>query len=156
ASRWWTPSTPPTAARAPPRPRPAHPRPPPRPPARTEPTPGRPSACGRAGPAPRRPSTPLKDDANVRRHTDRQQRTLGRPAEGRGVGSLTGADVRLRSLPAPPSSGVVFVRTDLRPRATVAAHIDQVTGTRRRTTLGHPPAQVGLVEHVLAALAGLR
>jgi len=92
----------------------------------------------------------------VRRHTDRQQRTLGRPAEVRGVGFLTGADVRLRFLPAPPSSGVVFVRTDLRPRATVAAHIDQVTGTRRRTTLGHPPAQVGLVEHVLAALAGLR
>ena len=31
-----------------------------------------------------------------------------------------------------------------------------VTGTQRRTTLGQPPGQVGLVEHVLAALAGLR
>jgi UDP-3-O-acyl-N-acetylglucosamine deacetylase len=31
-----------------------------------------------------------------------------------------------------------------------------VTGTQRRTTLGHAPAQVALVEHVLAALAGLR
>src|SRR5205085_10672116 len=31
-----------------------------------------------------------------------------------------------------------------------------VPGTRRRTTPGRPPAQVGLVEHVLAALAGLR
>src|SRR5262249_18703863 len=31
-----------------------------------------------------------------------------------------------------------------------------VTGTARRTTLGHPPGQIGLVEHVLAALAGLR
>jgi UDP-3-O-acyl-N-acetylglucosamine deacetylase len=50
----------------------------------------------------------------------------------------------------------VFVRTDLRPRTPIPAHVTQVTGTRRRTTLGQPPAQVGLVEHVLAALAGLR
>jgi UDP-3-O-acyl N-acetylglucosamine deacetylase len=64
--------------------------------------------------------------------------------------------VRLRFLPAPPGSGVVFARTDLRPRVHVPAHIGQVTGTKRRTTLGHPPEQVGLVEHVLAALAGLR
>src|SRR5262249_53667416 len=69
---------------------------------------------------------------------------------------LTGAHVRARFLPAPPSSGVVFVRTDLHPAASILAHVDQVTGTARRTTLGHAPAQVGLVEHVLAALAGLR
>jgi UDP-3-O-acyl-N-acetylglucosamine deacetylase len=31
-----------------------------------------------------------------------------------------------------------------------------VSGTKRRTTLGQPPGQVALVEHVLAALAGLR
>jgi UDP-3-O-acyl-N-acetylglucosamine deacetylase len=38
----------------------------------------------------------------------------------------------------------------------VQAGIDQVTSTQRRTTLGCGPVQVGLVEHVLAALAGLR
>src|SRR5690349_22178927 len=97
-----------------------------------------------------------KDDANVRRFSYRYQRTIARPAEVWGVGFLTGATVRLRFVPAPPSSGVVFVRTDLRPRLHLAAHIDNVTGTQRRTTLGHPPGQVGLVEHVLAALAGLR
>jgi UDP-3-O-acyl N-acetylglucosamine deacetylase len=59
-------------------------------------------------------------------------------------------------LPAAPGAGVVFVRTDLRPQAYVPARIDWVTGANRRTTLGHPPADVGLVEHVLAALAGLR
>jgi UDP-3-O-[3-hydroxymyristoyl] N-acetylglucosamine deacetylase len=92
----------------------------------------------------------------VRRFSYRYQRTLARPAEVCGVGYLTGATIRLRFLPAPPSSGVVFVRTDLRPRLHVPAHINHVTGTNRRTTLGHPPAQIGLVEHVLAALAGLR
>jgi UDP-3-O-acyl N-acetylglucosamine deacetylase len=72
------------------------------------------------------------------------------------VGFLTGAAVRLCFHPAPPSTGVVFVRTDLGPAARIPASVDQVTGTQRRTTLGRPPVQVGLVEHVLAALAGLR
>lgn len=86
----------------------------------------------------------------------RYQRTIGRPVEVCGIGFLTGALVRLRFLPAAPDSGVVFVRTDLRPRVCIAAHISQVTGTQRRTTLGHAPGDVGLVEHVLAALSGLR
>jgi UDP-3-O-acyl N-acetylglucosamine deacetylase len=76
--------------------------------------------------------------------------------EVEGVGFLTGALVRLRFEPASAHTGVVFVRTDLRPPTHVPARIERVTGTQRRTTLGHPPAQVGLVEHVLAALAGLR
>jgi UDP-3-O-acyl N-acetylglucosamine deacetylase len=86
----------------------------------------------------------------------RYQRTLARPAEISGVGFLTGADVRLRFFPAPPSTGVVFQRTDLHPAIGIPAHVRLVTGTRRRTTLGPAPVQVTLVEHVLAALAGLR
>jgi UDP-3-O-acyl N-acetylglucosamine deacetylase len=73
-----------------------------------------------------------------------------------GVGYLTGADVRLRFLPAPPDTGVVFVRTDLGAAARIPACVQHVTGTHRRTTLGTPPVSVSLVEHVLAALAGLR
>lgn len=92
----------------------------------------------------------------MRRHSSRPQRTIHRPAEVRGIGFLTGADVRLRFLPAPPSSGVVFVRADLPSRPRLPAHVTQVTGTARRTTLGRSPAQVTLVEHVLASLAGLR
>jgi len=92
----------------------------------------------------------------VRRTGYRYQRTIGRPADVAGVGFLTGALVRLRFVPAPPDTGIVFVRTDLRPRAHVPARVEEVTGTNRRTTLGRAPAQVGLVEHVLAALAGLR
>jgi UDP-3-O-acyl N-acetylglucosamine deacetylase len=97
-----------------------------------------------------------KDDENVRIFGERFQRTIARPAQVAGTGFLTGADVRLRFLPAPPSCGVVFVRTDLRPRVEIPARVTRVTGTRRRTTIGHEPAAVGLVEHVLAALAGLR
>jgi UDP-3-O-acyl-N-acetylglucosamine deacetylase len=48
------------------------------------------------------------------------------------------------------------VRADLPEAPRISAHVNQVTGTQRRTTLGHQPTQVSLVEHVLAALAGLR
>ena len=85
----------------------------------------------------------------------RYQRTLARPAEIDGVGYLSGARIRLRFMPAPVSTGVVFVRTDLGPGAMIPARVEQVTGTNRRTTLGNGQASVGLVEHVLAALAGM-
>ena len=90
------------------------------------------------------------------RNTYRYQRTIARPAALSGVGFLTGAAVELCFHPAPPSTGVVFVRSDLKPPVQIPARIEQVTGTQRRTTLGTPPAQVALVEHVLAALAGMR
>jgi UDP-3-O-acyl-N-acetylglucosamine deacetylase len=48
------------------------------------------------------------------------------------------------------------VRADLPDAPRISAHVAQVTGTQRRTTLGHAPVQVSLVEHVLAALSGLR
>lgn len=92
----------------------------------------------------------------MRRHSSRPQRTIRKPVEVRGVGFLTGASVSVRFLPAPPSSGVVFARADLPGRPRIPAHVNHVTGTTRRTTLGRSPVQVTLVEHVLASLAGLR
>lgn len=92
----------------------------------------------------------------MKRLSYRHQRTLARTVEVCGVGFLTGANVRLRFVPAPADTGIEFLRTDLRPAAHIPATVDNVTGTQRRTTLGHAPAQVTLVEHVLAALAGLR
>jgi UDP-3-O-acyl N-acetylglucosamine deacetylase len=91
----------------------------------------------------------------VKRVNYRLQRTIARPIEVQGIGYLTGQDVRLRFRPAPPSTGVVFVRTDMGPQACISASVEQVTGTNRRTTVGQPPLCIGLVEHVLAALSGL-
>lgn len=92
----------------------------------------------------------------MRRLSYRYQRTIAHPVEVHGIGMVTGADVRLCFQPAPPSQGIVFVRTDLRPPVPISAHYHSVSSTPRRTILGQPPAHVGLVEHVLAALAGLR
>jgi UDP-3-O-acyl N-acetylglucosamine deacetylase len=92
----------------------------------------------------------------VKKLGHRYQRTLASAAQVQGVGFLTGASVTLRFLPAPAETGIVFVRTDCSPNTTIPAHISQVTGSNRRTTLGEGTSQVSLVEHVLAALAGLR
>jgi UDP-3-O-acyl N-acetylglucosamine deacetylase len=93
----------------------------------------------------------------LRRIAYRYQRTLARPADVPGVGFITGARVRLRFRPAPANTGVLFVRTDLPgPPAAIPARVGFVTDTRRRTTLGPAESGVTLVEHALAALAGLR
>ncbi|HKB06180.1 MAG TPA: UDP-3-O-acyl-N-acetylglucosamine deacetylase [Gemmataceae bacterium] len=86
----------------------------------------------------------------------RRQRTLAQPAEVSGVGMVTGSKIRLRFNPATPDHGVAFLRTDLAGAAPIPARVDSVTGTARRTTLGTEPNQVTLVEHVLAALSGMR
>src|SRR5262245_14176025 len=92
----------------------------------------------------------------MRKSGYRYQRTIARSVEVRGVGYLTGSSVRLQFHPAPPFSGVVFLRGDLAPSARLGATVENVTGTNRRTTLGRPPLQLSLVEHVLASLAGLK
>lgn len=81
---------------------------------------------------------------------------MARPVAVSGRGMLTGQPVTLRLLPAAARTGVVFVRTDLPGTPQVPACVDQVSATDRRTTLGHGSTTIMLVEHVLAALSGLR
>ncbi len=86
----------------------------------------------------------------------RRQRTIAAPIKLNGTGFVTGKPIQLRILPAPADTGLIFIRSDLSPSATVGAHVSEVTGTYRRTTLGNAPIQVTLVEHILASLRGLR
>jgi UDP-3-O-acyl N-acetylglucosamine deacetylase len=86
----------------------------------------------------------------------RHQRTLANEVEIEGVGFVTGARVRVLLHPAPADTGVVFHRTDRAGTQPLPALAKFVTGTQRRTTLGPPESGVTLVEHLLAALAGLR
>ena len=59
-------------------------------------------------------------------------------------------------IPAELDSGVVFVRTDLPGRPRIPAVIQNRVNGPRRTTLVANGAAVEMVEHVLAALAGLQ
>ncbi|HLT29173.1 MAG TPA: UDP-3-O-acyl-N-acetylglucosamine deacetylase [Myxococcaceae bacterium] len=83
------------------------------------------------------------------------QRTLATPVGCEGVGLHTGQPVRLRVLPAPVDTGIIFVRTDHSPAVTVPAKSEYVVDTALATSLGRDGARVGTVEHLLSALAGL-
>ncbi len=86
----------------------------------------------------------------------RQQQTIRRPQSVTGIGFLTGADVTVRFLPAPPNHGIVFQRVDLPETPQVLAHISNCPDRKRRTALQKGEAVIELTEHVLAALAGLQ
>lgn len=82
-------------------------------------------------------------------------KTLAQPAILTGVGLHSGKQTTLRILPAPPGSGIVFVRTDLPGKPRVAARKFDHNAAPFRTVIKDGPAEVHTVEHVLSALAGL-
>ncbi len=86
----------------------------------------------------------------------RLQRTLARPAVVRGFGFLTGADIALTLLPAAEHSGIAFQRTDIAGSEPIPALLEYVVPRQRRTAISHRGATVEMVEHVMAALAGLQ
>jgi UDP-3-O-[3-hydroxymyristoyl] N-acetylglucosamine deacetylase len=86
----------------------------------------------------------------------RSQRTLARDTAVAGFGYWSGRDARVEFRPAAVDTGIVFVRGDLSPAVRIPAVVAQRIETPRRTTLRHQAASVEMVEHVLAALAGLQ
>jgi UDP-3-O-[3-hydroxymyristoyl] N-acetylglucosamine deacetylase/3-hydroxyacyl-[acyl-carrier-protein] dehydratase len=83
--------------------------------------------------------------------TTPRQNTIARPGEAEGVGLHTGEPVRMRVLPAPVNTGIVFRRTDLAGSPAIPAHVSHVVGTDLGTTIGLGEARVHTVEHFLAA-----
>jgi UDP-3-O-[3-hydroxymyristoyl] N-acetylglucosamine deacetylase len=88
-------------------------------------------------------------------HVPRRQRTLAQPVTVSGFGYWSGQDVRVEFRPAAEDTGVVLVRSDLTPEVRIGATIENRIEAPRRTTLRRHGASVEMVEHVLAALAGL-
>jgi len=86
----------------------------------------------------------------------RKQRTIEKPVTVEGFGYWSGRDVRVDFRPAPVGTGIVFVRTDLSSPARIPAQIAHRIESPRRTTLVRNKAAVEMVEHILAALAGLQ
>jgi UDP-3-O-acyl N-acetylglucosamine deacetylase len=72
-----------------------------------------------------------------------------------GFGYWSGKDVQVQFRPAPISSGIVFVREDLHPPKRIRAGADHRLEIPRRTSLGVGEVRVEMVEHIMAALAGL-
>ena len=86
----------------------------------------------------------------------RSQRTIASTACVEGVGYWSGDVVRVEFRSAKPNSGIVFVRDDLPGAPCIAAKINHRTETPLRTTLRSGEAGVDMVEHIMAALAGLQ
>jgi UDP-3-O-acyl N-acetylglucosamine deacetylase len=83
------------------------------------------------------------------------QRTLARAATCEGTGLHTGAFVHARISPAPPDSGIVFVRTDLPGRPRIAVLAVNRIAQPRRTVIEASGAEVNTVEHLVSAAVGL-
>jgi UDP-3-O-[3-hydroxymyristoyl] N-acetylglucosamine deacetylase/3-hydroxyacyl-[acyl-carrier-protein] dehydratase len=85
-----------------------------------------------------------------------KQRTLAREISVTGKGLHTGINVNLTFKPAPANHGYKFCRVDLPGSPVIDALAEYVTETSRGTTLVQNNASVQTIEHVLAALHGLR
>jgi UDP-3-O-[3-hydroxymyristoyl] N-acetylglucosamine deacetylase/3-hydroxyacyl-[acyl-carrier-protein] dehydratase len=84
-----------------------------------------------------------------------RQQTIEHEVEFTGRGLFTGHPVHVRFKPAPPGSGVHFVRCDQESPIRVAARIDNLTKRARRTSLRNGTVAIETVEHCLAAIRGL-
>lgn len=85
----------------------------------------------------------------------RKERTVKRSAELEGIALHSGDAVAVRLEPAPEGTGIVFSRGDIEDSLDVPAFAGNLAKTQRRTVLKEGNAEVGMVEHLLAACAGL-
>ncbi len=85
-----------------------------------------------------------------------RQRTIAQPVSLSGVGLHTGTHSKLTLLPAPPDTWIEFRRVDLKDKPMVKALFRNVVNFARGTTLEYNGVKVITVEHLLAAICGLR
>ena len=86
----------------------------------------------------------------------RSQKSIERAVSVAGIGFLTGADITLRFLPASPGHGIAFQRTDRLSAPPIPALVSYTVPRARRTAIARCGVAVEMIEHVMAALAGLQ
>ncbi len=85
----------------------------------------------------------------------RTQQTLASTARCQGLGFISGSHVSIELRPAPVGAGISFQRLDLSGTAPVPATREHVLDRQRRTAIGSGNVVIELIEHTMAALAGL-
>ena len=81
------------------------------------------------------------------------RRTIARDVTTRGVALHAGTIVHMTLWPAASGTGIVFSRSDLG-GSRIAAGYDHVTETRLGTVIAQGTASVGVIEHLMCAIAG--
>lgn len=84
------------------------------------------------------------------------QKTIRKRAVVQGIGVHSGKPCSLTFIPAPPNTGVHFVRSDLEGKPSLSVQAENVKATGYATTLGGDVFSVATVEHCLSALSALR
>jgi UDP-3-O-[3-hydroxymyristoyl] N-acetylglucosamine deacetylase len=82
-----------------------------------------------------------------------RRRTIAHEVRAIGTALHAGVPVTMVMSPAQSGQGVVFRRADL--EVSIPARYDRVSETRLGTVIGEGSAKVGVVEHLMAAAAGL-
>lgn len=85
-----------------------------------------------------------------------RQVTIARGETFKGIALHGGGEVQVRLLPAAADAGIVFRRVDAAEAGEIRAHCRAVGDTRLATTLVANETRVGMVEHLLSALAAAR
>src|SRR3972149_4178473 len=83
----------------------------------------------------------------------RYQRTIKDSVECSGIGLHSGVRVSMKLHPAPPDTGIIFIRSDKNTR--IEARAEKVVATEFSSTLGMNGSSVRTGEHLLAAAAVL-
>ena len=81
------------------------------------------------------------------------RRTLAREIRAEGIALHSGGTVHMTLSPAAAGSGIVFRRSD-KANAEIPARYDQVTETNLGTVIGSGDIKIGVIEHLMAAVAG--
>jgi UDP-3-O-[3-hydroxymyristoyl] N-acetylglucosamine deacetylase len=82
--------------------------------------------------------------------------TVARPVEIEGIGLHHGAPVKLRIRPAPPATGIVFIRTDLE-NTRIPASWEYVERVSYATSLMHPKGIfISTTEHLMSVLYSMQ
>jgi UDP-3-O-[3-hydroxymyristoyl] N-acetylglucosamine deacetylase len=89
------------------------------------------------------------------KNTVKNRRTLAAARVLEGVGLHSGIGVRAKFRPAPPDTGIVFVRTDLG-GARIPALIENAGPSFYATVLQKDGASVSTIEHIMAALYAMQ
>jgi UDP-3-O-[3-hydroxymyristoyl] N-acetylglucosamine deacetylase len=86
---------------------------------------------------------------------DYRQRTVRDEVGCTGIGLHSGEKVKINVRPAPPDTGIRFLRTDLPGQPMVEARFDNVCDTTLATTIGSNGCKISTIEHLMAAFFGL-
>ncbi len=86
---------------------------------------------------------------------DYRQRTVNDEIGCTGIGLHCGKRIKLNIKPAPPDTGICFLRRDLEGNPAIPARFDNVFDTTLATTIGNNGCRVSTIEHLMAAFFGL-